>query len=133
MGFYVYDSAGYVGDLASIGGWATFRKAVEHVRSGAVEALLEDGITDDPTGLAKQLAGIKLTGTIEDTRKNLLTLTQRCKDCVIVTDGVGLESRSQSKTVHESHSENESRTQDSFAGLTAAAGTDWRPLVRPKR
>lgn len=86
MSFYVYDTDGYVGDLASIGGWGLFRKAAEEL-GGAAWEFAEDGYTENPEGLAGQLADVELEGSAEDTRKLLVEYAGKAKECLILTDG----------------------------------------------
>ena len=94
MSYCAYDANGYLGDLASDGGWATFVRWAER-QSGPVRALVEEGFTDSPAELAAALTdGPVPPSDVEEVWVGLKDYASRANDVLIVTDGVGFEDES---------------------------------------
>ena len=89
MSYVARDVRGYLGDLASIGGWATFaRWARGRRKRPALAALLREGWAPAAALVADLEAG-PATGDAESTRRNLLALARRAEEILILSDGVG--------------------------------------------
>lgn len=94
MSYTAYDAKGYLGDLASNGGWATFVRWAER-QSGPVLALVEEGFTDSPAELAAALTnGPAPSSDAEEVWVGVKDYATRADDVLIVTDGVGFEDES---------------------------------------
>ncbi len=91
MSYYLYDSGGYVGDVASIGGWLDFRQATESAQpEAATLEFIEKGLTERIGQLARELKRLRLTDrSAESVGAGLVALLPRCRDIAILTDGVG--------------------------------------------
>jgi hypothetical protein len=91
VSYCAYDANGYLGDLASNGGWATFVKWAQ-LQSGPVRALVEEGITDSPAELAAALTdGPAPPSDVEEVWVGLKEFAGRADEVLIVTDGLGFE------------------------------------------
>lgn len=89
MSYAAFDAAGYVGDVASLGGWATFVLWARRQRDRpALVALLREGWAPAP-GLVADLEAGPAAGDAESTRKNLLALARKADEVLILSDGVG--------------------------------------------
>lgn len=86
MSYYAYDLSGYVGDLASIGGWEQFRSFAKEL-GGAAAQFADEGYTEDPEALAKQLDKAEASGSVDSTRKLLVDYARSANECLIVSDG----------------------------------------------
>lgn len=86
MSYYAYDTKGYVGDLASIGGWEQFRSFAEEL-GGAAAEFAAGGYTEDPAALAKQLDKAEASGSVDSTRKLLVDYARSADECLILHDG----------------------------------------------
>lgn len=87
MSFYAYDVSGYVGDVASVVGWADFCDWAEGA-GGEVSSLTNDGVSNDPAALAQQLGGMSAPDPdVEAVRVGLLGLAQKAKELLIVSEG----------------------------------------------
>jgi len=87
MSLYVYDLNGYLGDAASISGWASF---VEWglLKGGEVTRLTSKGISDKPAQLVEQLRALYSPDPgVESIRVGLLSLAGKAEDCVIISEG----------------------------------------------
>jgi len=95
MAYSIFDSRGHVAEVASIGGWADFRKAAEAKSPGPeTRSLVAAGASDDPDALAEELRkAIFADPSADSVRKELLRAAQKSKDTAIITDGVGHEPR----------------------------------------
>ena len=89
MSYCGYDANGYLGSLASTGGWAAFVKWAER-QKGPVRTFVEEGFTEDLAGLAKALTlGSLALGDVEVVRVGVLTFAGRADEVLIVWDGLG--------------------------------------------
>jgi hypothetical protein len=89
MSYIARDVNGYLGDVASLGGWATFVQwARTQPKLLMLAVLLRDGWAP-AAGLVADLSAGVAPGDADSTRKELLALAQRAEDVLIVTDGVG--------------------------------------------
>jgi hypothetical protein len=89
MSFAAYDVNGYLGDVASGGGLAAFRRwAKTQPNRPALAAFLTDGHAV-PFELAADLRTVMTTGEPESTRQLLLKYTDLAVDVLILSDGVG--------------------------------------------
>ena len=87
----MYDANGYLGDVASGGGWAAFVRWAMG-QGPAVRAFVTEGATDHPLELAAELeAGPVMGGENEVVRVGVLTFARQADAVLIVTDGVGCE------------------------------------------
>lgn len=89
MSLYLYDANGYLGECASLGGWAKFREVLD--RSGAVlSRFSRDGHTDDLDGLRNGLEGIldKLDADDRGIAANLIKQIPKADLLIVVTEGV---------------------------------------------
>jgi len=94
MGYYAYDANGYLGDLASNGGWATFVRWAAR-QSGPVRALVEKGFTDSLAELAAALTnGPTPPSDAEEVWVGLKDYASWADAVLIATDGVGFEDES---------------------------------------
>lgn len=92
MGYYIYDSNGYVGDLASNKGLSDLAKFIEKCPDmEELNSLFTDGNILKTDHLLEEL---KLLGTPKDTDirgtlNNLKTLIEKSSDIVIITQEPG--------------------------------------------
>jgi len=88
MSYVARDVNGYLGDVASLGGWATFAEwAALQTGRPALAALLEEGWADAALLLA-DLEAKAAPGDAESTRAVLAVLARKAEDILLVTDGV---------------------------------------------
>ena len=81
MSYFIYDSNGYVGDLCSNNGLNELKQSV----GKKLPDLFGDGyveITDKFKSLLDKI------DSSDKTVKNLISLAKKCKDIVIITDGI---------------------------------------------
>ena len=90
MSYYAADANGYVGDVASNGGWADFTKWARTQNDPTLTKLADEGWAEAPA-LLTALAAHKATGTVDSTRLGLITLARKAEDILLVSDGVGVE------------------------------------------
>lgn len=92
MSYIALDVNVYLGDVASLGGWAEFANWARTLAAGrpALEALLDNGWAEAP-GLIADLEAVTATGDAESTRLVLLALARKADEILIITDGVGTE------------------------------------------
>lgn len=86
MGYWIEDDSGYLGDFASISGLKEFRVWAEGV-GGAVGSFVDQGMTENPSGLADALDQQKAEGDVEDLRKELLEMARGADGALVLTDG----------------------------------------------
>ncbi len=91
MGYHLYDSSGYVDDVASGGGWMDFRRAAEqHPPGPETKALVDVGQSNDPEALVKELRAATFDDASADSvRRAIANTAGMCKDTAILSDGVG--------------------------------------------
>jgi ribonuclease D len=88
MGFYIYDSNGYVGDLASNKGLDDLSVFIRKYSDGdELNSLFENGHVLKTEHLLEEIKriGIPKDPDIRDTLKNLKTLIKKSSDVVIIT------------------------------------------------
>lgn len=89
MSYACYDGRGFLGDVASGGGWAAFC-AWAQTQGPRVRQFVTDGETEEPKALAAELAaGPVMGGENEVVRVGVLTFADRADAILIVSDGVG--------------------------------------------
>jgi len=86
VGYWIEDDSGYLGDFASISGLKEFRVWAEGV-GGAVGSFVDQGMTENPSGLADALDQQKAEGDVEDLRKELLEMARGADGALVLTDG----------------------------------------------
>ena len=87
MSLYAYDVNGYLGDVASISGWADF---VDWglLKGGEVTRLTSKGFSEKPAQLEEQLRGLYATNPeVESVRVGLLSLAGRAEGVLIISEG----------------------------------------------
>jgi hypothetical protein len=90
MSYYAYDANGYLGDVASVAGWAAFAPWAQ--AQGKQLAVLANGghVIGEAAldALGQQLADLKGEGSSnESIRINLLALSRTATDVLIISDG----------------------------------------------
>jgi len=89
MGYYIYDSNGYVGDLASITG---YHELCDYLiqQNPKFKTFVEQGYTPIIKESLAEIMNIKLPDDqmIAKTIENFQQLAKKCQDILIVTDGV---------------------------------------------
>lgn len=89
MTFSAYDSNGYLGDVASIGGWTAFAKWAGD-RSGALTSLVRTGASENLSRLIAEMGVLYAPDPdVESVRKGLLALAQKAQEILIVSEGEG--------------------------------------------
>jgi len=87
MSDYIYDADGYVGDLASNNGLNELEKFLSD--DEFLKTFFDEGSTEDIEALQKVLEDKESSDKdINDTIQNLKELVAKCKDIVIISDGV---------------------------------------------
>ena len=91
MGYYLYDSRGYVGDVASVHGLHEMRQFLQG-KDEVVDAFFDHGFSPDLGKLFVMLSVIESDDTvIDDTIVNLRNLLVKCKDLAIISDAAETE------------------------------------------
>jgi hypothetical protein len=88
MSFYIYDSKGYVGDLASNKGLNDLAIYIrKHPDTEELEKLFEEGSILKTDHLMKELSwlGTPKNQDIADTLSNLISLIEKAEDVIIIT------------------------------------------------
>lgn len=101
MSYSIYDSRGYVAEVASGGGWSDFRAAVETDSPGPeTNTLVAEGSSDDPEALFDELRAVSFDDESADSVRAMIAhAASKCQDVAILTDGVGFEdSEAEDKT-----------------------------------
>lgn len=90
MSYSVYDSRGYIGDLASNTGLAMLRDHVESRGGPLLNRMFEAGHIRQSEALATELTALPDSphGSVNSTIANLRALAGKCEDIIIITDGV---------------------------------------------
>lgn len=93
MSWYVYDSQGYVGDLATNRGLVEMSQHIQRHGEDKLKALIESGHTRVGPVLSQALDALPPAAArdVNDTIDNLKKLVAKCADIVIITDGTGME------------------------------------------
>ena len=89
MGYSLFDSNGYIGDVGTTGGLQDLRKYCLSMKKHNVRLFLDKGaalITEVFMNEVKALRPRKKT--IQTTAENLLVLLERCEGVAIISDGV---------------------------------------------
>jgi hypothetical protein len=87
MTYFVCDSDGFVGDLATTRGLEDLMVALG--TEGIYGDLFDNGCTEDLESLITALESASSTDNyVDSTIKNLLGLVKKCSDIIIITDGV---------------------------------------------
>lgn len=88
MSYYGYDKKGYVGDVASIGGYSDFLGWASEL-GGEIGVLCSDGCSNHPKRLAKELESLRADDpSAESVRKNIAKLAAKSKGVFYVGDGM---------------------------------------------
>lgn len=89
MSYALYDSTGYLTDVASIGGWKRF---CAWAITRGVHAFTDAGQTTDPVHVAHALAGLNAADPgVESIRRTLVDAADRAQDYLVLTDGTDIE------------------------------------------
>ena len=89
MSFYAYDANGYLGDVASIGGWTAFGEWAMP-KGGEVLRLIRQGTSTDLARLSDQLSDLYSPDSdVESVRVELLGLVRKAEELLIITEGEG--------------------------------------------
>jgi hypothetical protein len=94
MTLYAYDVDGYVGDVASVGGWADIVRVMLRSGDPVLIALANEGCTQKLEELISSLqrwGKDRPTPQVDAVRLNLIKLARKCKLILIISDGVGVE------------------------------------------
>ena len=87
MTFAAYDSNGYLGDVASIGGWTAFVKWAAQ-QDDELARLARQGSSTDPIRLAVQLNSLSAPDPdVESVRAGLFALAQKAEELLIISEG----------------------------------------------
>lgn len=87
MSYYLYDDDGYVGDVASIGGWGALVHAAEGSNQ-SLDAFFETGVTSDTGAVRNALLHLNLpAGDVASTRDNLAHLMLLARGDVVLSEG----------------------------------------------
>lgn len=88
MTYFACDVNGYIGDVASIGGWRDFRKWANTAQGDEIIRFMINGYTRDPARLAVQLEMANAPiDSVDSTRRNLYELALKADTLLILTDG----------------------------------------------
>jgi N-methylhydantoinase B/oxoprolinase/acetone carboxylase alpha subunit len=89
MTWYLYDSNGYVGDLASISGLEDLQEFIEQYGEEKLIRLFEEGWTRTGTVLTEAIEKLPAAKdkALNDTLENFKALVAKSQDIVIITDG----------------------------------------------
>lgn len=130
MSYSLYDSRGYVADIASGGGWTDFRAACETQEPGPeTESLVEDGFSDFPADLAAELQAVRFDDPSADSvRQQLAATAAKCEDVCILTDGVGFDDEEGDRARFNPHHGADGK----FSSSDEAATTTHPPADAPK-
>lgn len=90
MTYYIYDANGYVGDLASTNGLRELRNYLESIEAPKIQSLLSAGYKARNDELLTEINSLATPDnpTVRETVSNLIALTNRCDEIIIITDGV---------------------------------------------
>ena len=90
MGWYLYDSDGYVGDLASGKGLAYLRTfSLDSNTSPVVKAFFKKGYSKSTSALQSEFKLLcSPDPTVNETIQNLVELLGKCKNIAIISNGV---------------------------------------------
>lgn len=88
MGYYLYDVNGYVGNLATNTGLEELATFIEGTDKSSVKELFRTGSVDTSDMLYKEVNELPTGSKVVD---NFKLLVGKCKDVIIITDGVGIE------------------------------------------
>ena len=86
MSYYVADAAGYLADIASIGGWQAFR-AWSKTQEPAIRQFVERGMTEQPLALQIALQKAVSTREVQSIVNDLITQCGRAEEILILSDG----------------------------------------------
>ena len=88
MSWYIFDSNGYVGDLASNRGLIEMRENLSG-KSVVIDDFFENGCSEELKTLATELQNVKLPRNkyIAETITNLASLVEKCDTIAIISDG----------------------------------------------
>lgn len=93
MSYYLYDSNGYLGDLATITGLRELNQYLLKQNNKALSAFVNNGEIPLGKSFVEAIAELPLSGNrdIDNTITNLKSMVAKAQDIVIITDGVGNE------------------------------------------
>lgn len=89
MSWYIYDSDGYVGDLATNKGLVDLSNHIQKAGDEKLKALFNDGHSRTGTVLDDSIENIPDSPieSINKTLHNFKELIKKCSDIVVITDG----------------------------------------------
>lgn len=109
MTFYLFDSEGFVGDLASINGLMELRNLLDD-RNPVITKFFDKGYAENIVKLQESISDIISTDEdINSTLDNFKELLKKCKDIAIIIDGARVEEAETNQKELESR-ENKSLT-----------------------
>jgi hypothetical protein len=86
MGLYVADANGYMGDIASLGGWRNFSEWAP--ADGPIAHFIRDGYAEEPEKLKAALEALKAERPgVESIRRELAAYAGRADAVLILSDG----------------------------------------------
>ena len=90
MTWYLFDSNGYVGDLATIKGLADLRTFILRTsKNHYVKDFFNQGYSTHMVELQKEFKQLHSPNTsINNTMQNLVELLGKCEDVAIINDGI---------------------------------------------
>ncbi len=90
MSFCLYDSRGYIGDLATNAGMDALTTYINDKGGPKLQSLAEDGSVRISKGLADELENIpdSLDPDVQSTLDILKEYAVKCEDIIIITDGI---------------------------------------------
>jgi hypothetical protein len=90
MSYYLYDSCGYVGDLASISGLSALMDYFDEHGGKNLRRLSEKGTVKISKALINELQALADPSDrdIKATLDNFKILVRKSKDIIIITDGI---------------------------------------------
>jgi phage baseplate assembly protein W len=102
MSYYLYDISGYIGEGPSVGGMDDFANWAESSKYKAMQEFIETGQTDKIKELIEDLETSRATGTVEQTRVEILKIAKKARGVLILSDGSSDNEPSSIKTLGKS-------------------------------
>jgi hypothetical protein len=88
VSYIIFDSRGYVDELATNTGWYNFAEWARN-QGGELKTLGDEGASDDPKKLVEELLKTKASDEDDESvRVQLLDAAKRCEDVLIVSNGL---------------------------------------------
>lgn len=100
MSYYVADVSGWLGDLATTTGLHELYKVLTASKEPELVVLASKGATDNPAAVvteASKLLRGNLDPNVRKTIVELVRLARKAKEIIIISDGVGEETKKKGK------------------------------------